>query len=144
MIVHNCGRGKRSYLGGRNGPDLVVVRTHEDIGDTGTHHAADPLVKVLGLGVGNTALQGRIDHTIDTLDLLLLGQHGDVVLEGVGDPFIVTADVGDTLVTVPVLIAGEGFVDAVIEVLVVGEDNVTTDIVELKKKKLRSAGFVCL
>ena len=41
------------------------------------------------------------------------------------------ADVGDTLVAVPVVILGEGLVDAVIEVLVVREDNVTTDVVEL-------------
>lgn len=132
---HTLTKPSTLHLGGRHSPDLVVVRTHEDIGDTGTHHAADPLVKVLGLGVGNTALQGSIDHTIDTLDLLVLGQHGDVVLEGVGDPFIVAADVRDTLVAIPVIIAGEGLVDTVIEVLVVREDNVTTDIVELKKKK---------
>lgn len=31
----------------------------------------------------------------------------------------------------PVIVVGEGLVDAVIEVLVVGEDNVTADIVEL-------------
>lgn len=31
----------------------------------------------------------------------------------------------------PVLILGEGLVDAVVEVLVVGEDNVATDIVQL-------------
>lgn len=32
---------------------------------------------------------------------------------------------------VPVLVLGERLVDAVIEVLVVGEDNVATDIVQL-------------
>jgi hypothetical protein len=31
----------------------------------------------------------------------------------------------------PVLILGEGLVDAVVEVLVVGEDNVAADIVQL-------------
>jgi hypothetical protein len=36
-------------------------------------------------------------------------------------------------VSVPVLVLGEGLVDAVIEVLVVGEDNVATDIVQLER-----------
>lgn len=120
-----------AYLGGGHSPDLVVVRAHEDIGDTSTHHADDPLVEVLGLGVGDTSLHGSIDHAINALDLLLLGQHRDVVLEGVGNPFSLAANVGDTLVAEPVIVVGEGLVDAVIEVFVVGEDNVTTDIVEL-------------
>lgn len=33
----------------------------------------------------------------------------------------------------PVIVAGEGLVDAVVEVLVVGEDNVATDVVKLDK-----------
>jgi hypothetical protein len=41
------------------------------------------------------------------------------------------ADVGDTLVGEPVVIVGEGLVDAVVEVLVVGEDDMATDVVEL-------------
>lgn len=32
---------------------------------------------------------------------------------------------------VPIVILGEGLVDAVVEVLVVGEDDVTADVVEL-------------
>jgi hypothetical protein len=44
---------------------------------------------------------------------------------------LLAANVGDTLVGVPILLLGEGLVDAVIEVLVVGEDNVTADIVKL-------------
>jgi hypothetical protein len=34
-------------------------------------------------------------------------------------------------VVVPVVLLGEGLVDAVIEVFVVGEDNVAADVVEL-------------
>jgi hypothetical protein len=34
-------------------------------------------------------------------------------------------------VCVPVVVAGEGLVDAVVEVLVVGEDDVAADVVEL-------------
>jgi hypothetical protein len=122
---------KKSYLGRRNGPDLEVVGTHEDISDTLAHLAQDPLVKVLGLGVGYTGGQGSVDDAINTLDLVLLGQHGDVVLERVGDPEALITDVGDTLVCVPVIILGQSLVQAVVKVFVVGEDNVTTDVVQL-------------
>jgi hypothetical protein len=122
-----------SYLVGGNSPDLVVVRSHEDVGDTLTHHAHNPLVEVLGLGVGDTALESRVDDTLDTVDLVLLGKHGDVVLEGVRDPEALVANVGDSLVSVPVIVLGESLVDTVVEVLVVGEDNVATDIVQLEE-----------
>lgn len=38
---------------------------------------------------------------------------------------------------IPVVVLGESLLDAVVEVLVVGEDNVATDIVELYRKKKR-------
>jgi hypothetical protein len=41
------------------------------------------------------------------------------------------ADVGHTLVGEPVVVVGEGLVDAVVEVFVVGEDDMATDVVEL-------------
>jgi hypothetical protein len=44
---------------------------------------------------------------------------------------LLAANVGDSLVGVPVGLFGESLVDAVVEVLVVREDNVATDIVEL-------------
>jgi hypothetical protein len=44
---------------------------------------------------------------------------------------LLAANVGDSLMGVPVGLVGESLVDAVVEVLVVGEDNVATDIVEL-------------
>jgi hypothetical protein len=44
---------------------------------------------------------------------------------------LLAADVGDALVGEPVGLVGQGLVDAVVEVLVVGEDNVAADIVEL-------------
>ena len=120
-----------TYLGGGHGPDLVVVGAHEKIGDTSSHHANDPLVEVLRLGVGHTSLESSINHAIDALNLLLLGKHGDVVLEGVRDPLALATDVRDTLVAVPVILLRKSLVDTVIEVLVVGEDNVTSDVVEL-------------
>lgn len=35
--------------------------------------------------------------------------------------------------SVPVIVLGEGLVDAVVEVLVVGENNVATDVVQLEQ-----------
>lgn len=122
------------YLGGRNGPDLVVVGAHEHISNTLTLHSQNPLVKVLGLSVGDTALHGSVNEAINGLDLVFLGQDGDVVLEGVRNPEALVANVGDSLVSVPVILLGESLVDAVVEVLVVGEDDVTANIVELFKR----------
>lgn len=120
-----------AYLGGRHSPDLVVVGPHEDIGKTLAVHTQDPLIEVLGLSVGNANLQGSVDEVGETTSLILLGQHGNVVLEGVGNPEALVTNVGDTLVGEPVILLGESLVDAVVEVLVVREDDVTTDIVEL-------------
>jgi hypothetical protein len=54
-------------------------------------------------------------------------------LEGVRDPEALVANIGNSLVSVPVIVLGESLVDAVVEVLVVGEDNVATDIVQLEE-----------
>lgn len=121
------------HLGGGNGPDLVVVRTHEHVGNTLARHSHDPLIKVLGLGVGDAALESSIDETIYGLDLVLLGQDRDVVLEGVGHPNALVSDIGDTLVSVPVLFSGQSLLNDVVEVLVVGEDDVTANIVQLSQ-----------
>ena len=123
-----------TYLGGGNSPDLVVVGPHEDIGKTLAVHTQDPLIEVLGLSVGNANLQGSVDEVGETTSLILLGQHGNVVLEGVGNPEALVTNVGDTLVGEPVILLGKSLVDAVVEVLVVREDDVTTDIVELYSK----------
>ena len=125
-------RDRITYLGRRNSPDLEVVGSHEDISNALAHAAQDPLVKVLRLGVGNTGVQGSIDDSINALDLVILGQHGDVVLERVRNPEALVADVGDTLMRIPVIIVGQSLVEAVVKVLVVGEDNVATDIVQLQ------------
>lgn len=159
----SLGKDEESHLGGGGSPDLEVVGTHEDIGKTGTckkigesalytklggrergqtHHANDPLVKVLGF-VGRASPDlGSINHALDTLDLILHGQHRDVVLQGrwsaphkqatfeetapvlllgsylvgVGDPGVLGANVRDTLVLVPVIGLGEGLVDHVVKV----------------------------
>jgi hypothetical protein len=126
------GEGSFSYLGGWDSPNLVVVWSHEEVGNTGTHHSHNPLIEVLWLGAGDTSLQGGIDHALNALDLVLLWKDGDVVLEWVWDPEALAANVGDTLVGVPIILLWKGLVNAVVEVLVVGEDNVATDIVELE------------
>lgn len=126
--VHNY---NSAYLCRRHSPHFVVVRPHEEIGDTLSHVADDPLVEILGLCVGNASLESGVNHAVQALYLLLLGQHGNVVLEGVRDPLLLAAHVGNALVSVPVGLFGESLVDTVVEVLVVGEDNVATDIVKL-------------
>ena len=50
-------------------------------------------------------------------------------MERVGHPEAFVADVGDALVGVPVAFVRESFIDAVVEVFVVGEDYVAADIV---------------
>lgn len=132
-----------TYLCGGNSPDLVVVRAHEDVGDVGTHLAHNPLVKVLGLGLGECGLEGSIDQAIHACNLILLGQHRDVVLERVGDPETLVADVRDTLVVEPVVLLGQSLVETIIKVLVVGEDNVTADIVQLSLYFVSIGPFLC-
>jgi hypothetical protein len=63
--------------------------------------------------------------------LVLFRQHGYVVLEGVWHPEVLAADVGDALVGVPVCLFGKGFIDTVVEVLVVGEDDMAANVVKL-------------
>ena len=120
-----------THLVSRHSPHIEVVRPHEDIRNSFPYIPHNPLVKVFGLGVCDSSLHCRINHTLQALHLILLRQHGDVVLEWVRHPEVLVAHVGDTLVCVPVGLVGEGFVDAVVEVLVVGEDDMAADVVEL-------------
>ena len=122
-----------AYLCGRDSPDLVVVGPHELIGNADTDISHDPVIEVFGLGVGHASLEGGVDQAVHGLGLIFFGQHGDVVLVWVGDPLALVSHIGDTLVGIPVGVLRESLVDAVIEVLVVGEDDVATDIVELEK-----------
>ena len=120
-----------AYLRGRHSPDLVVVWPHENVRNALSHISQNPLIKVFRFGVGHTRLERGVDQSLQAGDLVILGQHGDVVLERVRHPQTLIADVGDTLVGVPVVGLREGLIDAVVEVLVVGEDDVPTDIVKL-------------
>jgi hypothetical protein len=52
-------------------------------------------------------------------------------LEGVRHPEVLIAHIGDALVRVPVRLFGQCLVDAVVKILVVGEDDVAADVVEL-------------
>ena len=75
-----------TYFGGWHSPDLEVVWPHKQIGDTNAHGSKNVLVKGPGFRAGYTRLQRSVDHTAHTGHLFFLGQHGDVVLEGIGDP----------------------------------------------------------
>lgn len=46
-----------------------------------THHSNNPFVKSLGLGLVSGPLLRRVNHSFDTLDLLLDGKHGDIILQ---------------------------------------------------------------
>jgi len=70
--------------------------------------------------------------------LVLLWQDRDIVLEWVWHPKLLAAHIRNTLVSIPVFGLGQCLVDAVVEVLVVGEDNMATNIVELRGKGLDS------
>jgi hypothetical protein len=94
--------------------------------------ANDPFVKVLWFGIGDAAFQRGVNHAIHAIDLVLGRQHGDVVLEGVWHPEVLAADIADALVGVPILVIWERFIDAIVEVLVVGEDDMTANVVELE------------
>lgn len=96
-----------------------------------THLSHNPLVEVLGLRLGDCGLQRSIDEALDGRNLVLLGQHRNIVLEWVRDPEALVTDVRDALVVEPVILLGQSLVEAVIKVFVVGEDNVTADIVQL-------------
>lgn len=122
-----------AYLGCWNSPNLKVIRTHENLIQTISNIPNVPLVKVTRLVRGGTraGLESSINKTVQALHLLVFGQQGDVVLEGIGDPTVLVADVGDTLVLIPVGGTRQGFIEAIVEVLVVREDDMTTDIEEL-------------
>ncbi len=87
------GHRDETNLGGRNSPDLVVVRAHEDISNALANVADNPVIEVLGFGVGHARVESCINQAIDALDLVLLGQHRDIVLERVGDPETLVTDV---------------------------------------------------
>ena len=120
-----------SYLCGWYSPHFVVIRPHEEIGNTGTHHSDDPLIKVLGLCRGNSSLEGGIDHSIHTFDLFFFWQHGNIVLEWIWNPEFLASNIGDTLVRVPIVFLREGLIDAVIKIFVVGKNDMPANVVEL-------------
>jgi hypothetical protein len=76
-------------------------------------------------------LNGCVDEISETTSLLLFGQDCDVVLERIWDPKTLIADIRDTLVLIPIIRFGKSFVDNIVEVLVVGEDDMASNIEEL-------------
>lgn len=123
----------RAHLGGGYGPNLEIVWTHEDLSKTLSHISNVPFVKILGLvrWVTGTGIQRCVDQALQAFCLLFFGQNGDIVLERIRYPLALVADVRDPLVRVPVGGLWQGLVDAVVEILVVREDDVTSNIEQL-------------
>lgn len=122
------------YLGGGDSPDLEVVWSHEQIGNTSTHHSNNPLIEVFWLILGCTSNQCSVNHAVNALNLVLRWQHRDVVLEWVWNPEVLASYIRNALVGVPIILLRQRLVDTIIEVFVVREDNVATNIVELLKE----------
>mmetsp|Transcript_19396 Transcript_19396/g.61731 ORF Transcript_19396/g.61731 Transcript_19396/m.61731 type:complete len:540 (+) Transcript_19396:304-1923(+) len=112
------------HLRHRERPHLEVVRAHEDVRDALAHYAHDPLVEVLGLAGGGGVGHLCIHDALQAGDLVLLGEGGDVVLERVRHPRVLHPHIGDALVGVPAYVLLDRSVDELVEVLVVGEDDV--------------------
>lgn len=128
-----------TYHGGGNSPNLEVVGTHEDLVQALTYITAVPLVEVLWL-VGRRAdagLKSGFQQTLHALCLFLSREDSDVVLEWVRNPSVVKADVRNTLVLVPVILLGKSLENNIIEVLVVGEDDMSAYIVQLEAELVR-------
>jgi hypothetical protein len=81
------------HLGGGHGPDLEVVGAHEDVGDALAHHAHDPLVEILGGGLGPGVGHSRIHQPVNAVQLVLQGKGADVVLERIRHPSVEDPDV---------------------------------------------------
>jgi hypothetical protein len=126
----------RSYLGGGYSPNLEVVWSHKQIGNTSTHHSNNPLVEVCGLVLCGASYQSSVNHAINAFHLLFGWQHGDVVLEWIWDPEVLASHVRDTFMGIPIILLGQCLIDTIIEVLVVGEDNVATNIIQLSGRQL--------
>ena len=120
------------YLCGGHSPYFVVVRSHKNVGNTNTSHAKNPIVKIGGFGVGYAMLKCGVNHAVQTLNLVFLGKHRNVVLEGIRDPKALVAYVGDALVFVPVFLSGKRLVYAIIEVLVMGENDMAANVIKLR------------
>lgn len=122
------------HLGRRHGPDFEIIWTHEDLSKMLSHVSYVPLIEILRpvRGVADTSFKRGIYQTLDTSCLLLFRQNGDVILERVWYPLALIADIRDPLVRIPVGRLWEGFVDAIVEVLVVREDDVSSNIKQLR------------
>jgi hypothetical protein len=76
----------KAYLCGRNSPYFIVIWSHEDISNSFTTIAQNPFFKVLRLCICNTTFHSSVNHSLHTPDLVVLGEHGDIILERVRYP----------------------------------------------------------
>ena len=131
--IHSKRRQNVAYLGRRNSPNLEIIRPHENLCNSLADIAHIPLIKVARLVSrrAHTGFKRGVNYTVHALYLFVCVEHGNVVLERVGDPLAAETHVGDALVLEPVFVLWEGFVEDVVKVLVVGEDDVAADVKEL-------------
>ena len=96
----------RSAIPSPTGQQLVLKSGDQGIRGSGdaTHHAEDPFVEVFGFLV-HVEIDCRIDHTVHAHDLFLLGQHADIILEGIWNPETLTANIRDSLMREPVVLS---------------------------------------
>jgi hypothetical protein len=76
-------------------------------------------------------LNGCVDEIAEATGLFFLGQNCDVILERIWNPKTLITDIRDALMLVPIVWLWKSLVDNIVEVLVVGEDDVTANIEEL-------------
>lgn len=120
----------KTYLRRRDSPDLEVVGSHEDLIQTLANISNVPIIKVARLisWSSNAGFESSVNETAQTFCLFLLRKYRNVILEWVRNPDVLVTDVGDSLMFVPVRGFGEGLVQAVVEVLVMGEDDVSANV----------------
>lgn len=125
--------GNGSYLGRGDGPDFKVVGTHKDLVQALSNVSDVPLIKVARLIRRSppTSFKSSVYQTTKASSLLFLRKNRNVVLERIWDPKALVPDIRDALVLVPVIRVWQSFVEAVVKILVVGEDDVSTNIEQL-------------
>mmetsp|Transcript_25530 Transcript_25530/g.55578 ORF Transcript_25530/g.55578 Transcript_25530/m.55578 type:complete len:207 (+) Transcript_25530:1571-2191(+) len=113
----------------RHGPNLEVVWAHENVCDTGAHDSQNPLIKVLGLSLGDGILHLSLHQPSQALDLIIFVQSADVVLEWIRHIAILHPNIGHTLQGVPCLWAStKGCVQQLVKVVPVTEDHMATHV----------------
>ena len=111
-------------------PDLLVVRDHELPAESRTHAPLDPVAEVRRARRARAPLRVGLDVAGHAVDDRLLGQVADAVLERVGHPAIVPADLGVAHRLDDAVFAAAAVDLPVEDLLVLAEDDVAAGLVE--------------